>query len=129
MRTCGILFPDQGSNPGPLHWEHGVLATGPPGKSQDECSDRKRTNLVCSLFSPCEDTTRRLSANQHVGHFQTSDRPSLQTARNKFLLFKLSSLQCSLIAANVFNLISPQRFNHQSRVLSSPKPTYRGFFS
>ena len=23
-----------GSNPGPLHWEHGVLATGPPGKSQ-----------------------------------------------------------------------------------------------
>ncbi|XP_059781364.1 rho GTPase-activating protein SYDE2 isoform X6 [Balaenoptera ricei] len=26
-------FPDQGSNPGPLHWEHGVSATGPPGKS------------------------------------------------------------------------------------------------
>ena len=24
----------QGLNPGPLHWEHGVLATGPPGKSQ-----------------------------------------------------------------------------------------------
>ena len=27
---CGIQFPDQGSNPGPLHWEHKVLATGPP---------------------------------------------------------------------------------------------------
>ena len=27
------LFPDQGSYLGPLHWEHGVLATGPPGKS------------------------------------------------------------------------------------------------
>ena len=26
-------FPDKGWNPGPLHWEHGVLATGPPGKS------------------------------------------------------------------------------------------------
>ena len=25
-------FPDQGSNPGPLPWECGVLATGPPGK-------------------------------------------------------------------------------------------------
>ena len=25
-------LPDQGSNPGPLHWECGVLATGPPGK-------------------------------------------------------------------------------------------------
>ena len=25
-------FPSQGSNPGPLHWEHRVLATGPLGK-------------------------------------------------------------------------------------------------
>ena len=25
-------FPDQGSNPHPLHWKHGVLTTGPPGK-------------------------------------------------------------------------------------------------
>ena len=29
----GIHFPDQGSNPGPLHWEHRVLATGPPGNA------------------------------------------------------------------------------------------------
>ena len=28
----GTLFPDQGSNLGPLPWELGVLATGPPGK-------------------------------------------------------------------------------------------------
>ena len=26
--ACGILFPDQGLNPHPLHWKHGVLATG-----------------------------------------------------------------------------------------------------
>ena len=126
--ACGIQFPDQALNPGPLHWERGVLATGPPGKSQDECSDRKRTNLVCSLFPPSEDTTRWPSANQHVGHHQTSDRPSLQTVRNKFLVFKLSSLQYSLIAADVFNIISPQGFNHRSRVLSSPKPISREFF-
>ena len=31
--ACAINFPDQGSNPGPLHWEHGVLATRPPRKS------------------------------------------------------------------------------------------------
>ena len=31
--ACGIQFPDQGSNPGLLHWEHGVLSTAPPGKS------------------------------------------------------------------------------------------------
>ena len=31
--TCGIQFPDQGSNPGPLHWEQGVLTTAPQKKS------------------------------------------------------------------------------------------------
>ena len=31
--ACGIQFPDQGSNLGPLHWEHGVLSTASPGKS------------------------------------------------------------------------------------------------
>ena len=29
---CGA-FPDQGSNPHPLQWEHGALTPGPPGKS------------------------------------------------------------------------------------------------
>ena len=28
---CSSLTRDQ--TPGPLHWEHGVLTTGPPGKS------------------------------------------------------------------------------------------------
>ena len=31
--TCGIQFPDQGLNLGPLHSEHRVLAAGPPEKS------------------------------------------------------------------------------------------------
>ena len=29
----GSSSPYQGLNPGPLHWDQGVLATGPPGKS------------------------------------------------------------------------------------------------
>ena len=29
----GSWFPDQGLNLGPLHWKHGVLAPGMPGKS------------------------------------------------------------------------------------------------
>ena len=33
VASCGILFPDPGSNPGPLHWDLKVLATGPLGKS------------------------------------------------------------------------------------------------
>ena len=32
--SCGIYFPDQGSNLGPLHWECGVFTTGPAAKSQ-----------------------------------------------------------------------------------------------
>ena len=28
----GIQVPEQGSNPGPMHWKCGVLATGPPWK-------------------------------------------------------------------------------------------------
>ena len=31
--ACVIQFPDQGSNVGSLHLEHGALATGPLGKS------------------------------------------------------------------------------------------------
>ena len=34
VAACGISFPDQESNQGPLHWELRVLATGPPGKSR-----------------------------------------------------------------------------------------------
>ena len=30
--SCGISFSDQGWNPVPLHWEHGVLAAGLPGE-------------------------------------------------------------------------------------------------
>ena len=32
--ACGIQFSDQGLKPGRLHWERGVLATVPPGKSR-----------------------------------------------------------------------------------------------
>lgn len=31
----GNEFPAQGSDPGGLHWDHGILATGPPEKSPD----------------------------------------------------------------------------------------------
>lgn len=31
VAACGVLVLTK-INPGPLHWEHGVLATEPPGK-------------------------------------------------------------------------------------------------
>ena len=52
--ACGILFLHQVSNPGPLHWQCGVLATGPPGKSHSSHSllflSSKQT-LIESQFS------------------------------------------------------------------------------
>ena len=33
VAACGIQVSDQGLNPGPLHGEQRVSATGPPGKS------------------------------------------------------------------------------------------------
>ena len=33
VRHLGSHFPDQGLNPCPVQWKHGVLTTGPPGKS------------------------------------------------------------------------------------------------
>ena len=49
-----IYFPDQGLNPGCLHWEHGVLDAGPPGESQDFSSCfRKIYFAVISSLSSC----------------------------------------------------------------------------
>ena len=43
-KTCGSYFPNQGSNLHPLHWKHGLLTTGLPGKSQE--SDFKSITIL-----------------------------------------------------------------------------------
>ena len=48
--ACGIQFPDQGSNLQPLHWEHRVLATGPPAKSPDMGDCKWKLIFLCSFF-------------------------------------------------------------------------------
>ena len=61
---CGIQFPDQGSNLGPLHSEHGVLATGPSGKSP--CV----LDLPCTvLFPPHNDAIAWSSSRQSLLKF------------------------------------------------------------
>ena len=46
--ACGIQFPGQGSNPGPLHWEGRVLAIGPPEvpKLHSSISDSSAKKMV-----------------------------------------------------------------------------------
>ena len=47
--SCSMqdLVPDQESNPGPLHWELRVLATGPPGKSVQFSSVAQSCPTLC----------------------------------------------------------------------------------
>ena len=56
----GIQFCDQGWNLGPLHWECGGLATGPPRKSLTG-SFRKMTTVgscICEFNQPLIENTQ-----------------------------------------------------------------------
>ena len=46
--ACGIYLPDQGSNPGPLHWKPRILAIGSAGKSVQSILD-SASYLVTAL--------------------------------------------------------------------------------
>ena len=55
VAACRIQFPDQGWNPGPLHWQHGVLTTGPPDKTlvtETEAEDLSWVSTACSHHLP-----------------------------------------------------------------------------
>ena len=48
-----LWFPSQGSDPVPLHWERGVLTTGPPGKSPfHEVTKSSRVITITTSISP-----------------------------------------------------------------------------
>ena len=78
VTACGIKFPDQESNPGPLHWELRVLVIGPPGKSLVSHFNKRMLQFrgmkppliqgVESSFSPCvsDTTTYRAHGTSHV---------------------------------------------------------------
>lgn len=50
--ACTISFLNQGSNPGPLHLEHGVLAAGAPGRSLNRGFEMSLTHQRLSECSP-----------------------------------------------------------------------------
>ena len=57
----GFWFPDQGWDPGPLHWKHGVLATGPPGESLNlDFKSIIEVRLTYSKPYICKDTVTEL---------------------------------------------------------------------
>ena len=67
----GLLFPDQGSNPGSLHWECEVIATGPPGKS---CKHfLKESTFISSL----RDISQSPRANEQLSKYSLCTQASL----------------------------------------------------
>ena len=53
VAACGIWFPDQGSNLGPLHWAWAILVTGTLGKSQKALLARTGSANGKELDCPC----------------------------------------------------------------------------
>ena len=44
-----IKIPDQGLNPGPLHWKRWILTTGPPGKSHEVFQSGQLEDTICGF--------------------------------------------------------------------------------
>ena len=78
MLHVGSQFPNQGLNPCPLQWKHGVLITGPLGKSNNSyyfCEWKQSTNDSCY----CEWKNIEIGQLQHLGSslLLTSSNPPL----------------------------------------------------
>ena len=86
----GIKFPDQGSKPGPLHWEHGVLATGPPGKSQELFLLKK---TMCGVTENCHflvKVLKKYQAYSQAPNLLTSFPGNKTTDHLQMLLMRVS---------------------------------------
>ena len=66
-----MQFPDQGSNLGPLRWELGVLATGPPGKSLPGFCFKTAVRLRLESYIISVLKSHRRSLLVHVGQMST----------------------------------------------------------
>ena len=51
--ACGIECPNQGLDPGPLRWEHGVLTSGPAGKTLRGSFESHVPGLPLGFLSSC----------------------------------------------------------------------------
>ena len=52
-KNVTFKFPNQGSNLCPLHWRHGVLTTGPPGKSPKDVIFELSSHVLFIINRTC----------------------------------------------------------------------------
>ena len=95
--ACGIHFPDQGSNPGPLHWGHRVLATGPPGKSLSPFLINKIYSLAQSGLTLCSPTDCSPQGSSVQGIFQARilERVAISSSRGSSQPRDLFCISCN----------------------------------
>ena len=99
--TCGIQFPDQGLNLGPLHSEHRVLAAGPPENSLWTFSHCPSAALLVSPLS--------------------KSHQAFEVRCDCYLLFKLCLIfQAEGDAVSISALYRPPYY---LRCICSPSPT------
>ena len=99
--ACGIQFPDQGLNLGPLHWELGVLATGPQGSP---CVHIFKC-LFFLLECPSTEACVFLFPGTVPGIGQTSSKPLSPVHILHSLVVK--SLRCGVEQSEDVTLIPP----------------------
>ena len=51
ITAFGILVPQPGIEPVPLHWKHGLVTIGPPGKSPGTCFLKSQSHPTLSMSS------------------------------------------------------------------------------
>ena len=79
VAACGTESPNQALNLDSLHWEHGVLATGPPGKSLRQ-SPEATTSRHCQLLRLCGQSEKM---HLTTTHSPEARRQSLRYGRGR----------------------------------------------
>ena len=77
---------DQGSNPGPLHWEQGVLTTGSPGKSQFYVQFSSVTQLCLTVCDPMDCSTPGFPVHHQLPELAQSHVIKLVMPSNHLIL-------------------------------------------
>ena len=126
--ACRILFPHQGSNPGPLRWKHRVLTTGQAGNSL--C-------VILKLFHAFSADKRTSLVAQTVKHLPTMQETQVQSLGWEDLLEKEVATHSSIFAWRIpwteepdrLQSMGSQRVRRDSATsLLADQKTYMNFF-
>ena len=89
-----VEFPAQGSNPGPLHWEHAVLTSGPPGNSLLLFLANTTAGVLCPALD--------FRGLPHINCSKTSRSSSEMPSLHSYIINLASRTPCLLLSWTIF---------------------------